>query len=93
MVYKTHLIELLVKRGVFPSKVKAHKALDGILDTMTQLLQEEHDVNLKGFGTFKTKNVKGRDYKNPRTGETVAVPDRKRVTFKQGKLLGEFVNK
>lgn len=46
-------------------------------------------LTLRGFGTYKTILAKARKARNPRTGETVMVPAREKLTFKPSKLLQE----
>lgn len=39
-------------------------------------------VQIQGFGTFRMKTRAGRTARNPRTGETVQVPEKRVLTFK-----------
>ena len=56
---------------------------DGIIDT----LEKEGRIELRGFGVFEVKHRKARSARNPRTGETVMVPAKNVVTFKQGREM------
>ncbi len=48
---------------------------------------KDKKLTLPNFGSFRIKESKARIARNPRTGETVQVPDRKVVRFKiAGKL-------
>ncbi|MCR4338194.1 MAG: HU family DNA-binding protein, partial [Candidatus Omnitrophica bacterium] len=47
-------------------------------------LARSEKVELRNFGVFKIKERRARSGRNPRTGESVPVPPRKVVVFKQG---------
>jgi integration host factor subunit beta len=55
-----------------------------VFDGITEILVEEGGIELRNFGVFKVKNRKARNARNPRTGESVMVPERRTVTFKPG---------
>lgn len=50
-------------------------------------------VELRGFGAFSIKERVARVGRNPRTGESVAVPDKRIPFFKAGKRLRERVDR
>ncbi len=47
-------------------------------------LQKGDKIELRNFGIFKVKTRKGRVGRNPKTGENVAIADKKVVSFKSG---------
>ena len=53
-------------------------------DIIVDELSKGGKVELRNFGIFKTKTRKGRVGRNPRTGDSVSIPDKKVVTFKAG---------
>jgi len=61
------------------------------LDAITESLSKGETVELRNFGIFKIKSRKGRVGRNPRTGESVTVPDKKVVAFKPGLVMKERV--
>ncbi len=61
------------------------------LDAIINILAEEGRVELRNFGVFTVKKRKGRQGRNPRTGEKVMVGERVVVTFKPGQVLKERV--
>jgi len=65
--------------------------LNVIFDGIVQGMVQDGKSTITNFGTFKTKKVKGRNARNPRTGETVYVPDRTVIRFKPAKKLKDFV--
>jgi nucleoid DNA-binding protein len=60
---------------------------DGIIDTLVQ----EGRIELRNFGIFEVKKRKARQARNPRTGESVSVPEKLGVTFKPGLEMRERV--
>lgn len=87
---KTHLKQYIMSE----TGVKKHEAdiiLNIIFKGIVKGLEEDGKTTITNFGTFKIKNVKGRKARNPRTGETVTVPDRTVVRFKPAKKLKDFV--
>lgn len=66
-----------------------------INDTFTiigQRLVNGEKVQILGFGTFETRTRAPRKGKNPRTGETIDLPESKLASFKCSKTLKGAVN-
>ena len=74
------------------TKAQANEAVDAVLNTVTSALSSGDEVRILGFGNFSVANRKATTARNPRTGETVAVPASKAPKFKAGKALKEAVN-
>jgi integration host factor subunit beta len=64
-----------------------------IFDTITTALRDGDRVELRGFGTFGTKQRRARTGRNPRTGEQVEVQSKNAPAFKTGKELRLRLNK
>jgi nucleoid DNA-binding protein len=62
-----------------------------VFDTIVKTLLEEGRIELRNFGVFEVKRRKSRQARNPRTGESVLVPERAVVTFKPGREMEEKV--
>ena len=60
-------------------------------NSIVSTLAEEGRVELRNFGVFEVQWRKARKGRNPRTGETVMVPERCTVTFKPGQVMEERV--
>jgi nucleoid DNA-binding protein len=56
-------------------------------------LRQGRHIEIRGFGTFKVAVRKPRTARNPRTGETVPLPERKVPVFKVSRDLKERVAK
>lgn len=74
-------IKTLFHGGVL--SIYLHKAskLGAFLETVTETLARGDNVQLVGFGSFKTSERKARSGRNPRTGETVSIPAKKVPSF------------
>ena len=70
----------------------AQLAISAIFDTMSEALAKGEGIEIRGFGSFTIRHYKGRDGRNPKTGEIVSVPPRKKPFFKVGKELKNRVN-
>ena len=68
------------------------KAIVGILlACITEALREGDKVELRGFGSFRTRSRNARQGRNPKTGDAIQVPCKKVPFFKAGKELREKV--
>ncbi len=65
----------------------AARVLDAVLDSVSDLLRGRGKVAVKGFGTFERKIRKGRAYKHPLTGHSIAVADKETIMFKPSDQL------
>ena len=69
----------------------AMEFVSAVVDAQARTLAEHGEMTLRGFGTFRVKEVVASRARNPRTGEMVAVPPHKRVRFRAGKVLRDIV--
>ncbi|MCK4917698.1 MAG: HU family DNA-binding protein [Candidatus Omnitrophica bacterium] len=82
---KAQLIDLVAEKTV--TKKDAIVAIDTLLNAIKDSLKNEEDVSVSGFGTFKVKTTKARTGRNPKTGESIEIPSKKKVSFKASKDL------
>jgi len=82
MTKKDIVLKITDLTGIKQVDVKriVQKTFDVIVDS----LDRNEKVELRNFGVFKLKERKARIGRNPRTGESVAVPPRRVVVFKSG---------
>ena len=74
------------------SKAEATKAVDAVLDGISDTLKDGGKVAILGFGTFSVTHRPAREGRNPATGATIKIAARNAVKFKAGKALNEKVN-
>ena len=65
------------------------KAVDIIIETMSESLNQGDRVEIRGFGSFSIRNRKARQTKNPKTGKVMNIPPRKTLHFAMSKSLKE----
>tara|TARA_B100001245_G_C22752579_1_gene364368 strand:+ start:78 stop:395 length:318 start_codon:yes stop_codon:yes gene_type:complete len=64
-----------------------------ILSSLIEAAKNDIRVELRGFGCFFTKTFKSKMGRNPKTGETLALPEgRKTLRFKPGKIFLKKLN-
>ncbi|MGB3737883.1 MAG: integration host factor subunit beta [Pontixanthobacter sp.] len=68
------------------------QVVDIFFEEMAKRLAEGGRVELRGFGAFSTRKRAARTGRNPRTGETVEVPEKRVPYFKPGKDMRERLN-
>ena len=88
---KTELVAALAAKTEL-SKKDAEKALNAVVETITEALKAGDKVALVGVGTFEAKERPARVARNPRTGEEIKVEASKPPAFKAGKALKDAVN-
>jgi len=72
-------------------QVDVKKVVQMALDIITESLAGGKTIELRNFGVFKVKSRKSRIGRNPKTGTTVSIPERKVVVFKAGMIMKKKV--
>lgn len=88
---KTDLVNVVAAETEV-SKKTVDTVVNAVLDAIAGALKEDDKVQLMGFGTFEVKNVAAREGHNPKTGETIQIPESKKVSFSASKALKDSVN-
>lgn len=81
-----------IAAGANISKAAAGRALDAIIGSVTESLQQGNDVALVGFGTFTVRERSARTGRNPQTGKEITIAAAKVPGFRAGKGLKDAVN-
>jgi len=79
---KSQLIDALAAR--LGDRRTAASAVDGLLSTIVDTVKAGESVSLTGFGVFEPRARAARVGRNPRTGQTVAVPAATVPAFRPG---------
>jgi integration host factor subunit beta len=66
--------------------------VDTLFDSVIGALKANDKVEVRGFGSFRTRQRKPRTGRNPKTGDSVAVPAKRVPFFKPSKELRDLVN-
>ncbi len=89
---KSQLIETVATRLQSVSKKDIEVIVDTIFSCMTDSLTRDERIEIRGFGSFVSKERESREGRNPKTGEKVLVPRKRTPFFTVGKELKERVN-
>lgn len=88
---KAELVDSIAgKSGL--SKADAAKALDALVESVTEGLSNGDRISLVGFGSWSVEQRGARMGRNPRTGDAIQIPAKKIVKFKAGAGLSGAVN-
>ena len=68
------------------------KMVSAVLDEIVAALAHGSRVELRGFGTLAVKVREGRVGRNPKSGATVHVPEKKILVFRQGHEIRKRLN-
>ena len=88
---KTEMIDAVAAAADL-SKADAGRAVDAVVDTITNTLKGGDSVTLVGFGTFLVRARAARAGRNPQTGATIQIKAANAPAFKAGKALKDAVN-
>ena len=88
---KAELVDFISEEADL-TKAEASRALDAVINGITEGLKKEGKVTLVGFGTFSAKKREARTGRNPQTGETVKIAAGIAPGFKAGNKLKDALN-
>ncbi|CAD7382084.1 MULTISPECIES: integration host factor subunit beta [Xanthomonas] len=89
---KSELIEILAQRQAHLKADDVDLAVKSLLEMMGQALSDGDRIEIRGFGSFSLHYRPPRLGRNPKTGESVALPGKHVPHFKPGKELRERVS-
>src|SRR5665811_2231789 len=88
---KADLIEE-VSRVVEMTRKDSEVIVETIFESIVKALRAADKIEIRGFGSFRTRQRKPRVGRNPKTGARVDVPSKKIPFFKPSKELKDLVN-
>jgi integration host factor beta subunit len=74
------------------TKLETEILVDGFFKTIADALANGDHIEVRGFGTFRTKKRAPRVARNPRTGQSVSLAEHFVPTFKPSKELRQIVD-
>ncbi|CBA16100.1 integration host factor subunit beta [Xanthomonas albilineans] len=89
---KSELIEILARKQVHLKSDDVDLAVKSLLEMMGGALSGGERIEIRGFGSFSLHYRPPRLGRNPKTGESVALPGKHVPHFKPGKELRERVS-
>jgi len=88
---KAHLIEGVCQAADM-SRKDSELVIETVFDSIVKSLRSGEKIEIRGFGSFRTRERKPRVGRNPKTGAHVDVPAKKIPYFKPSKELKDIVN-
>jgi integration host factor subunit beta len=89
---RSDLVEELAARFSQLTHRDAEHAVKTLLDAMSETLVRGNRIEIRGFGSFSINRRPPRMGRNPRSGESVAIPEKRVTHIKPGKALRESVD-
>ena len=91
---KSEIIKQLHNKYSILNRSQIQATVDIIFDTITESLVTSKPVELRDFGRFSIKKIKAKyNARNPKTGEIIYIPEKKKISFKMSKHLKQKINK
>lgn len=88
---KADLIEDVCRAGEMNRK-ESEAAVEVIFESIVSAIRNGDKIEIRGFGSFRTRDRKARIGRNPKTGARVEVPAKRIPFFKPSKELKDVVN-
>ena len=89
---RSELLQALARENPGLRADEIEKVVNVFFDEIAQRLAKGGRVELRGFGSFSTRQRDARKGRNPRTGESVDVPGKSVPYFKPGKEMRARLN-
>ena len=87
---KTELVKVVAEQAELTQK-DAARAVEALIETISETLAQGEKIQLIGFGTFEVRDRSARKGCNPQTGKEIEIAASKVPAFKPGKELKEAV--
>ncbi len=88
---KADIVEALYEKVGF-SKKEAADLVELVFDTLKGTLAKGQKIKISGFGNFVVREKRSRVGRNPQTGESIKISERKVLTFRPSQVLRTEVN-
>ena len=89
---KSEIIENLYKNNKFHSKKDIEESIFIVIESLAKALSDGDRVELRGFGTFSTRQRNKRVSRNPKTGKSISIQEKFHPYFRASKDLKKIIN-
>lgn len=89
---RSQLVKRLVDKNQHLIQKDVEKITSLVLDEIISTLENDGRIEIRGFGSISVRKRNSKNGRNPRTGESVFVPEKKAPIFKSGKGLRDRLN-
>jgi len=83
------ICENLEKKNRLLNRAEVEDVLNSFYEVAGEELARDGEVSLSWMGKLKVRSTAARKGRNPRTGEELSIPERKKVVFTCGKVFRE----
>jgi len=88
---KAELVEEVARVSDLTKK-HSEVIVNTVFESIVDALCKDEKIELRGFGSFRIRQRRSRQGRNPKTGDKVDVPAKRIPYFKPGKELKELIN-
>jgi len=81
-----------IARNTQQSPLVVQKVLREFVKVLAEALKNGEVITISGLGQFKSKLTKPKIGRNPKTGEAVPIPERKKISFRPTDWIRKYVN-
>jgi nucleoid DNA-binding protein len=81
-----------IARSTQQSPLVVQKVLREFVKVLAEALKNGEVITISGLGQFKAKLTKPKIGRNPKTGEAVPIPERKKISFRPTDWIRKYVN-
>ena len=89
---KSDLVIKISRKKAHFKRADIEEAIDQLTGLISNTLNKDDRVEIRGFGTFSTRKRNARLARNPKTGSSIAVNAKFHPYFRASKLLRQAVN-
>ena len=89
---KSQILDQLANSNPNFLRQDLEKALNLVLDEIIKTIAQGKNVQIRGFGSFKIRQLKSRVGRNPKDGSRVNIPAKKSVHWKMSKKFFQQLN-
>ncbi len=82
----------VIHRKIGLSKREAAEIVEFFFETVKEKLKNGEGIKIPNFGSFRVQRRKSRKGRNPATGDTIQLVERKAIVFKSSKSLRNTLN-
>jgi len=89
---KSEIIRNLYKNNKFNSRKDIEESVFIVIESLAKALSDGNRVELRGFGTFSTRQRNKRISRNPKTGKSISIQEKFHPYFRASKDLKKIIN-
>ncbi|MBD3271536.1 MAG: integration host factor subunit alpha, partial [Elusimicrobia bacterium] len=67
--------------------------IKALVGSIREAMKSGDKISLAGLGTFRAKSRKSRKGRNPKTGETIQIPEGRKISFKPSLSLKKLIKR